>query len=68
VVPAWRITTLEGAFLILTRLDADKPEQRQHARELISRFMREGRRRSPQRKQPCWRASLARTASCQPSG
>ena len=37
VVPAWRITTPEGAFLI--RFDADKPEQREHAAVLISRFM-----------------------------
>ena len=39
VVPAWRITTPEGAFLIFTRFDADKPEQREHAVVLISRFM-----------------------------
>ena len=39
VVPAWRITTPEGAFLIFTSFDADKPEQREHAAVLISRFM-----------------------------
>ncbi len=39
VVPAWRITTPEGAFLIFTRFDTDKPEQREHAIVLISRFM-----------------------------
>lgn len=36
VVPAWRITTPEGAFLILTRFD---PERREKATVLISRFM-----------------------------
>ena len=39
VVPAWRITTSEGSFLILTRFDTDKPEQRERALFLISRFM-----------------------------
>jgi len=39
VVPAWRITTPEGTFLIFTRFDAAKPEQREHAISLISRFM-----------------------------
>ena len=39
VVPAWRITTPEGAFLVLTRFDTDKPEQRRRALLLISRFM-----------------------------
>ena len=39
VVPAWRITTPEGAFLIFTRLDVNKPEQRAHAIVLVSRFM-----------------------------
>ena len=39
VVPAWRITTPEGSFLILTRFDTDKPEQRERALFLISRFM-----------------------------
>ena len=32
VVPAWRITTPEGSFLVLTRFDTDKPEQRERAR------------------------------------
>ena len=39
VVPAWRITTPEGTFLVLTRFDTAKPEQRDHAISLISRFM-----------------------------
>jgi hypothetical protein len=39
VVPAWRITTPEGTFLIFTRFDAAKPEQREHAISLIRRFM-----------------------------
>ena len=39
VVPAWRIMTPEGAFLIFTRFDTDKPEQREYAIVLISRFM-----------------------------
>ena len=39
VVPAWRITTPEGTFLIFTRFDTAKPEQREHAIGLISRFM-----------------------------
>jgi hypothetical protein len=36
VIPSWRITTPEGSFLILTRLEA---EQRERALYLISRFM-----------------------------
>ena len=39
VVPAWRITTPEGTFLIFTRFDQDKPQQREHAIVLIGRFM-----------------------------
>ena len=39
VVPAWRIATAEGNFLILTRFDLGKPAQREHATVLISRFM-----------------------------
>jgi hypothetical protein len=39
VVPAWRITTPDGSFLILTRFATDKPEQREQAIRLISRFM-----------------------------
>ena len=37
VVPAWRITTPDGAFLIFTRFDT--VEQRDRAIILISRFM-----------------------------
>jgi hypothetical protein len=39
VVPAWRISTPEGAFLILTRFDPAKPELRENAIVLINRFM-----------------------------
>src|SRR5437868_2919497 len=39
VVPAWRITTPEGAYLVLTPFQVDKPEQRDRALLLISRFM-----------------------------
>ena len=39
MTPAWRIETTEGAFLILTRFDTDKPEQRARALTLIGRFM-----------------------------
>jgi hypothetical protein len=39
VVPAWRITTPENAYLILTRFDPDKDGQRERAVHLISRFM-----------------------------
>jgi hypothetical protein len=39
VTPAWRITTPEGSYLVLTRFDTDKPEQRERALFLISRFM-----------------------------
>ena len=39
VVPAWRITTAEGTFLIFTRFDTAQPKQRENALSLISRFM-----------------------------
>jgi hypothetical protein len=39
VVPAWRIMTPEGTFLIFTPFEAAKPEQREHAISLVSRFM-----------------------------
>jgi hypothetical protein len=39
VIPAWRITTPEGGFLVFTRFDDDKPEQRVRVLLLISRFM-----------------------------
>ena len=39
VVPAWTITTPEGAFLIFTGFDDDEPEQRQRALHLVARFM-----------------------------
>lgn len=39
VVPAWRIGTPEGEYLVLTRYDETVPEQRERALYLISRFM-----------------------------
>jgi hypothetical protein len=39
VVPAWRISTPEGAFLILTPFDMDKFEEREKAIFAISQFM-----------------------------
>lgn len=39
VVPAWRIGTPEGVFLILTRFDEGRPEQRERALALVARFM-----------------------------
>ena len=39
VVPAWRIMTPDGTFLIFTPFDAAQPEQRERAISLVSRFM-----------------------------
>jgi hypothetical protein len=39
VVPAWRIGTPDGAWLILTRFDPDKPGQSDRALHLVRRFM-----------------------------
>ena len=39
LVPMWRIETPEGNFLISTPFDTGKPEQRERALFLISRFM-----------------------------
>lgn len=39
VVPAWVITTPEGTFLVLMRLEVETPEAREKALHLISRFM-----------------------------
>ena len=39
VVPAWRITTPEGSYLVLTPFETDKQEQQERALRLISRFM-----------------------------
>jgi hypothetical protein len=39
VVPAWRIETPDGVFLILTPFDACKPEIRERRLFLVSRFM-----------------------------
>jgi hypothetical protein len=39
VVPAWRVNTPEGSYLVLTPFDTDKPERRERALLLITRFM-----------------------------
>jgi hypothetical protein len=39
IVPAWRIITPEGHFMILTRFDPDKPDQRERMLALIPRLM-----------------------------
>ena len=39
VVPVWVITTPEGSYRIYTEFDAAKPEQRERALLLVSRFM-----------------------------
>jgi hypothetical protein len=39
VIPAWRITTPDGSYLILTRFHTDKQEQRERVLLLITRFM-----------------------------
>lgn len=39
LAPAWRITTPEGSFLILTRFHTDDDEQHERALHLITRFM-----------------------------
>lgn len=39
LVPAWRVVTPDGTFLILTRFDHNKPEQLERLISLMSRFM-----------------------------
>jgi hypothetical protein len=39
IVPTWRIITPEGDFVILTRFDPDKPEQRARMLTLVPLFM-----------------------------
>jgi hypothetical protein len=39
VVPAWRVLAPDGDFFILTKVDPDKPEQRERAFALVPRFM-----------------------------
>jgi hypothetical protein len=39
VMPAWRVLAPEGDFVILTKFDPDKPEQRERAFALVPRFM-----------------------------
>jgi hypothetical protein len=39
IVPAWHVLTPVGDFLILTRFDPDKPDQRERMLTLVPRFM-----------------------------
>jgi hypothetical protein len=39
IIPAWRILTPDGDFLILTRFDPDHPNQRERMLALVPRFM-----------------------------
>ena len=39
LIPAWRILTPDGDFLILTRFDPDQPDQRKRMLALVPRFM-----------------------------
>jgi hypothetical protein len=39
VVPTWHILTPDGNFVILTRFDPDKPQQRERMLALVPRFM-----------------------------
>jgi hypothetical protein len=39
VVPAWRVLSPDGDFLILTSFDPDKPGRRERAFALVPRFM-----------------------------
>ena len=39
LVPAWHIVTPQGQFVILTRFDPDKPDQRERMITLVPRFM-----------------------------
>jgi hypothetical protein len=39
LIPAWRISTPEGSFLIFTRFDHDKPDQLEILMHLMRRFM-----------------------------
>jgi hypothetical protein len=38
-IPVWRIASPEGCYLVFTRFDHDKPEQRERVLLLMSRFM-----------------------------
>jgi hypothetical protein len=38
VAPEWRVLAPDGDFLILTRFDPDKPEQRERAFALVPRW------------------------------
>jgi hypothetical protein len=39
VVPTWRVLAPDGDFLIRTKFDTDKPEQRERTFALVPRFM-----------------------------
>jgi hypothetical protein len=38
-VPSWRILSPEGVFVIVTRFDPDKPDQREQMLALVARLM-----------------------------
>ena len=39
IIPAWRILTTDGDFLVLTRFDPDHPDQCERMLALVPRFM-----------------------------
>ena len=39
VVPAWRIETVEGTYLVLTHFHDDQPKERERLVKLVARFM-----------------------------
>jgi hypothetical protein len=39
LVPAWRVITAEGNYLIFTRFDHEKPGQAEHVMHMMRRFM-----------------------------
>jgi len=39
IVPSWRILSPEGDFVIVTRFDPDKPDQREQMLALVPRLM-----------------------------
>jgi hypothetical protein len=45
IVPSWRILSPEGDFVIVTRFDPDKPDQREQMLALVPRLMRGSWRR-----------------------
>jgi hypothetical protein len=45
IVPSWRVLSPEGDFVIVTRFDPDKPDQREQMLALVPRLMRGSWRR-----------------------